>query len=309
MFGRCYRMIGRLVPIAGLLGALAAGIAAPSAHAEAPLASIDGTQFTGADAAQRQRISEAVERRRLSPREALDELINDRLKVLEAGRLGFRMTDAIVDDAYARAARGNGGVIAFGQKLRKAGISENAFKAKLRADMAWEVVMRSASRTTGRLSNAEITAALNQKAAEGATRVTDYDLQSVVFIVPGGGGSGAPQMAKARAARKQFSGCKTGFDALRGTVDVAVKPPFGRSSTDLSEQTVKMLNATPIDQLTEPFGSPEGIEMIAVCGKRERQDFAAARDKIEQEANGKALQARSATLLQELRAKADIKYR
>ncbi len=43
--------------------------------------------------------------------------------------------------------------------------------------------------------------------------------------------------------------------------------------------------------------------MIAVCGKRERRDFVGAREKIEREAEDRALASRAEAYLGELRAR------
>jgi peptidyl-prolyl cis-trans isomerase SurA len=288
-----------MLMVLGLQPALAGG----------PLATVNGAPLNSTDVQQRQKIGSLMQRVNLNRRQALESLIDDRLKVQEARRQGYNVDDRMVDESFGRLAQGNGGVAAFTQNLRRVGINDTALKSKLRADLSWELVMRSAARDVTRLSSAEIAATLNQKQAEGQTIVTDFDLQSVVFIVPGGSGSGAREIAKARAARKTFTGCDNGFSALRGTLDVAVKPPVTRSSSDLPAEFLAFLNKTPVGKLTEPFPSPEGIEMVAVCGRRDRQDLAAARERIDQEASGKALEARAGAMLAELRKKAVIEYR
>jgi peptidyl-prolyl cis-trans isomerase SurA len=277
--------------------------------AETAVALVNGTALTLSEVRQRERIGAVLERQKLNRQQATDAVIDDRLKIQEALRLGYRINDDIVQDSFERLARGNGGLQNFKEGLRKSGISETAIKNKLKADIAWDAVLRAGARNQKGVSNAEIDAALAQKKAEGQTLVYDYQLQQVVFIVPGGSGDGTKQAAQARAVRKAFSGCKSGFAALRGTVDVAVKAPFTRSSSEMSAELAALLSKTAIGALTEPFATGEGIEMIAVCARKERQDLASARSKIEQEAAGKATQARAASLLEELRAKASIEYR
>jgi peptidyl-prolyl cis-trans isomerase SurA len=277
--------------------------------AETAVAIVNGSSITLSDVRQRERIAAVLERQKLNRRQATDAIINDRLKIQEALRLGYRISDDIVADSFGRLARNNGGVQNFSEGLRKSGISEPAIKSKLKADIAWDAVLRAGARNQRGVSNAEIEAALAQKKAEGQTLVYDYQLQQVVFIVPGGSGDGSKQMAEARAARKAFSGCKAGFEVLRGTVDVAIKAPFTRSSSEMPAELAALLAKTPIGALTEPFATGEGIEMITVCARKERQDLASARSKIEQEATGRATQARATRLLEELRAKAAIEYR
>jgi peptidyl-prolyl cis-trans isomerase SurA len=297
----------RSISAALLALAVLAGLAMP-VWAERAVATVDGRTITQAEVRERSRLIQIFDRRRPSARQALDELINDRLKIQEAARRGIRVPASMVEESIGRLARSNGGPSAFAQNLRSSNLDEGALRRKLEANIAWDGVMRAAARDAGRLSKAELEAALSRKQAEGGTTVSDYDLQSVVFVVPAGSGGGAREMAKARAARKAFSGCETGFAALRGLVDVAVKPAFSRSSADLPAETVKLLNATGIGKLSEPFATGEGIEMIAVCGKRDRQDLAAAREQIERESASKAIASQSEALLKDLRARAEITY-
>ena len=91
--------------------------------------------------------------------------------------------------------------------------------------------------------------------------------------------------------------------------DVAVKPPVKRSSNQVSAQLNAILSKTPINHLTPPFPSDQGIEMIAVCEKSERVDTAAARAKAEEEVATKRRTAGTDDYLKSLRSKALIQYR
>ncbi len=278
-----------------------------AASAERPLATVNGTAITRLEAIERQRIAAAFEREEIDLKAALERAIDDRLKYAEAGRLGYRIEEPMVDQRLAEYARAAGGAQRLDSQLRSAGLSELALRRKIRADFAWELVLRAAARNIRRLRNAEITAAIGSAQEEGRTLVTDFDLQPIVFIVPQGADP-ARQMRRALAARKSFSGCRAGTSKLRGSVDVAIKLPYRRSSSEMSPETVAFLRKTPVGRLSEPYATGEGLEMMAVCGLKDRQDITAVRDRIDREASDRALQAEGKRVIERMRARADIVY-
>jgi peptidyl-prolyl cis-trans isomerase SurA len=66
-----------------------------------------------------------------------------------------------------------------------------------------------------------------------------------------------------------------------------------------------MLDATPVGRLTPPSRSAQGVEMLAVCNKSDRQDAAAA-DNLRNDMLFKKLQGESDKRYAEVRAKAII---
>ena len=283
-----------------------------SSQAQVLILTVNGAPVTKYDVDQRQKIARLVENRQLSRQQAIDEVVDDRLKVQEGQRLGFKVTEAMVDDTFDRLAQSNGRTaFDFTKALRQSGIDAKALKGKYRADIAWDAVLRGAKSSSAGVSNAELSAALQQQDAAGGTIATDYDLQSIVFIVPRGSSAAYVQrrQQEARAARTRFGDCQSGFAALNGAQDVAIKSPISRSSTELSDGVLKIIQKTPIGGLSEPFATPEGIEAVAVCGKRERRDLLAARTKLDAELTSKRETQQSSAYLQDLRQRAQIAKR
>jgi peptidyl-prolyl cis-trans isomerase SurA len=114
-------------------------------------------------------------------------------------------------------------------------------------------------------------------------------------------------MAQANAARARFTDCDTGVDYLRTLQDVAVRERIGRTSTELQKQTADLLAKTPVGRLTPAFTSAQGVEMIAVCEKNDRQDIGTLRAGIEQELQQKRVEGGTAAYMNELRAKVEIR--
>lgn len=301
LFGLCVRA-----------GVLAAGVAfgATVAQAQAVVAFVNGDPITSYDVDQRLRINGALGKRGGGRQEALRDLIDDRLKVIEARRIGYRISEDNVDEQMARIARSNNQtMLDFSQNLSKAGIDANAYKFKLKADYSWELAVGSKFKNAGSASGQEVDSIFETKVKEGGAKVTDYVLHSVIFVVPRSGEGAGQRERDANAARARFTDCQTGLEAMRQLRDVAIKPPVKRSSDQLSPQLAAMFAKTPVGRLTTPFRSDQGIEMVAVCEKTERVDTASLRSKAESEVATKKRAGEVEAYLKSLRSKAVIQYK
>ncbi len=279
---------------------------APPVMAQSSIAAVNGEPITNRDVEQRMKVSSALFRQPMSRPAALQELIDDRIKLAEGRRLGMRMTPAGLEDAMSRLATSvRQSPTQFEQNLVKAGIDPEAVKAKISAQAIWTELLRQRARSQN-ISNAELNAELERRTAKGDAKVTDYVIRQVVFVVPAGTNPGLRER-DANAARGRFTDCEAGVDYMRTLRDVAVKERIGRSSVDLSKQTLDLLAKTPVGRLTAPFRSEQGIEMIAVCEKNERQDNMVLRNQIEQELMQKRAEGTSSGYMNELRAKAEIR--
>lgn len=291
---------------------LFAGLALPAANAPAQaqsvVALVNGSPVTSFDIEQRIRIAALTERRRLDRKTAMRELVDDKVKLIEARRVGYRVTDEGVETEFLKMAKGNGqNEREFSENLKKAGIQPNALRDKIRADLAWVVLLRDQARRGSQVTNSELESAIEEKRRTTGT-VVEYTMRQVVFIVPQGGSVGARQQA-ANAARGQFDSCETGFDGLRKLKDVAVRGVIVRTSEDLSKPLLALLDKTPVGKLTPPSVTSQGVEMVALCGKKERTNPSAVRSEIAVNLSEKKITANAKNYIEELRKKVDIKYR
>lgn len=288
-----------------LLAAFAVGIA-PARAQRSGVAFVNGEAITSREIDQRMRVSSAIFRQPLSREAAVQQLIDDKVKAAEARRLGMRVTDQHQNEMLNRLAGSAGQRPAeFEQNLLKAGIEPDAVRAKISSEAIWSELLRIRSRT-GNVSNAELDAELQKRVAAGGAKVTDYVVRQVIFVVPSGVSPGQ-RLRDANAARGRFTDCETGVEAMRALPNVAVRERLGRTSVDLPKPTAELLAKTPLGRLTPPYSSAQGVEMLAVCEKNERQDVAYLRNEIEKEILEKRTQGSSDAYLRELRAKVDIR--
>jgi peptidyl-prolyl cis-trans isomerase SurA len=276
------------------------------AHAQSAVAVVNGEPITARDVDQRMRVQSQLFRQPMSRPAAIQELIDDKVKLAEGRRQGMRVTDAHLEEMMGSLAqRSRQTQVQFEGNLLRAGIDPSSVRAKISSETIWNELLRQRARSRN-VSNAELNAEMERRAAKGEATVTDYVVRQVVFVVPAGV-SPAARERDAAAARGRFTDCDSGVDAMRALRDVAVKERISRSSGEIGKPLNDMLSKTPIGRLTPPFRTEQGIEMLAVCEKSERQDNIALRSRIERELQEKSLTGTSASYLAELRAKAEIR--
>ena len=276
------------------------------ALAQNVLATVNSTPITNFDVAQRIRIAGLTERRRLDNRTALQELIDDQVKLIEARRIGYRVTDEGVDQEFQRLARNNRqSESEFNETLRRSGIEPSALRNKMRAGTAWQVLLRDQARRGTQVTNEEIEKALTER-RKTQKDIVDYELQNVIFVVGSGQSPGERERA-ANAARGRFTGCEAGMESFRELKDVAVRAPTVRSTEGMPEPLIKLLEKTPVGRLTPPFRTEQGIEMVAVCSKKSRDGASTLRGDVAAELAEKKILANSQGYLVDLRKRVDIR--
>jgi peptidyl-prolyl cis-trans isomerase SurA len=298
-------MMARIGAMAAVTAAIMAS-ASPAVAQRSGVATVNGEPITARDIDQRMKVMSMVFRQPISRQQAVEQLINEKVQGAEARRVGMKVTEAHQRDMMNRmAASVRQEPTQFEQNLLRAGIEPNAVKDKISAEAVWNELLRARARNNS-ISNAELNAELEKRAAAGGARVTDYVIRQVIFVVPPGVSPGQ-RIGQANAARGRFTDCETGVDYMRSLPDVAVRERVGRTSTDLPKQTQDLLAKTPVGRLTPAFASAQGVEMVAVCEKSERQDLGQLRAQIEQELQQKRSEGSSTAYMNELRAKVDIR--
>lgn len=298
--------------IGGMAAALAltalVALASPqAARAQAVVALVNSKPITSFDIDQRIRIAQLVERRRLDRKTALNDLIDDQVKIIEARRIGYRVTEEGVEQELNKLARANGMTEPqFEDALRKSGLSAAALRDKYRADLAWGALLRDRARRGSQVSNEEVEREYQER-QRTAKPLTEFELQPVVFVVARGASTASAERLAA-AARAKFTSCETSLEELRAMPEVALRATMRRNSDELQKPLLELLNKTPVGRLTAPQRTEQGLEMVAVCSKRERENPSTQKVGIAAELAEKRVSGSVKTYLEELRKKVEIRY-
>jgi peptidyl-prolyl cis-trans isomerase SurA len=274
---------------------------------------VNGLPITELDIAQRSKLMASMERKPVPRQEVINALIDDRIKIAKAKFYGFEIPESDVDTAFENMAKRQGASVAqFGQVLDRAGISVSGFKSRLKAELTWQQLIRGKFSSSLQVGETDVALALRSRGEDTKDDVGFvYTLYPVMVIVPSGSSETVID-AKRREAdnlRNRFASCDEGLKLARAVRDIAVREPITRSSADLSPQLRTLLGSMEIGRLTTPDVTPQGLQMFALCDKKQSNTDSPAKKEMRDQIFSKRFEAESKKYLEELRKQAMIEYK
>ncbi len=301
-----------------MVAACAAGLACLSGAVQPAAAStikilVNDSPITEYDISQRVKLLNATGNRSGNAQQAaIDELIEEKLKMQEARRLGVTASGSAVDNAFNTiASRVNMSPAQFSQALGQMGINPATLKKRLEADIAWSDVVRARFQREVRIRDRDIETALAKKGEEATTAAQDLVLQQVLFIIPAGSSDDfiRQRTRDAEDFRAKYSGCDTARELARNYRDIVVKENVRRSSTELPPAVSQILTQVPVGKASAPNKTNNAVEMIGICDRKETQSDAVARQQIESQMMNEQGERLARRLLIDLRQTAVIERR
>jgi peptidyl-prolyl cis-trans isomerase SurA len=287
-------------------------------HAHGPAAAqqivalVNGEPVTALDVERHSRIIQAFSRKSPSRKEALDELVDQKVKLAQAKRLEIDISEADLTRAMgAMAAQSGRSAADFTAALRQSGIDTAAFRIKLRSDLAWREVLQKMSPGSFQVRDADVVAALVARGEKTTAKAMQYTMRQIVFVVPRGSPDAfrAQRVREAEALRSKFNDCERDLALAREYREVVVKEPVIRISTDLPQRLQELLQKIPDGQMTPPEPTSAGIEVVAVCGRKETVADLSSRREIRNELLSQRVGVNEKEILEKLRRQAIIEYR
>ena len=292
---------------------LAAAIVAPAAAVAQVVVVANGSPITAYDIEQRSKLMATSTHKTPSRQEVIQELIDDRLKIAKAKSYGFEVSDAEVEEAYSNMAKAQHITTQqFSQMIERSGISPTTIKARMRAELTWSQLVRGKFSASLQVGESDVALALRSR-NESDTDVTGYiyTVYPVMFLIPPGS-SAAVLEAKRRDAeslRSRFVSCQEGLQFARALRDVAVREPVTRNSGDLAPQLRDLLATIPLGHLTPPEPTGQGLQMFALCDKKESKADSPLKREVRQQLFTKRYDAEAKKFLDEIRKQAMIEYK
>ena len=293
-----------------LLGALFATALAVTPASAQVVALVNGAPVTELDISQRAKIVQLTTGKSLGRKELLQQLVDDQLKIYIAKRYSIDVTNEDVQNAFATMAqRSHLTPEQMEQSLAKQGISLANLKLKIRADLDWGNMIRGRFSSSLQVNEADVRSAM-QSHADGAKETVGYNytLYPITFIAPRGSDLEG-RRREAESLRGRFESCSQGLKLARSLREVVVREPVHRSSTYLATQFRYVLDKMEIGKLTAPEATPQGIQMFALCERKESTSDSPAKKAIREEIFSKRFEAESKKYLEEVRRQSMIEYR
>ena len=297
--------------LAGLLFAAVVGV--PVAAGAQVVVIANGSPITAYDVEQRSKLDAASTHKTPTRQEVINELIDDRIKIAKAKIYGLEVSEAEVDQAYNNMAKAQHITPEqFAQVLARGGIAANTIKARIRAELTWGQLIRGKYASSLQIGDSDITKAMQGRNENQADMVGYiYTLYPVIVIIPPGS-SPAVIDSKRREAenlRGRFTSCKDGLAFARALRDVAVRDAVSRSSSDLAPQLRELLGNMEVGRLTTPDATPQGLQMFALCEKKESKTDSPVKTQLRQELFAKRFENEAKKYLEEIRKQAMIEYK
>jgi peptidyl-prolyl cis-trans isomerase SurA len=275
----------------------------------------NGSPITAYDIEQRSKLMASSSHKTPPRQEVIDQLINERLEVAKAKTYGLEVTDKDVDKSFnTMAQRQHITMPQFTQLLARMGIEPNTVKSRIRAEMTWNQLVRGKFGPSLEVGDSDIASALrarNEAESAGESIGFIYTLYPIVVVIPRD--SPAPvveaKRREAEALRARFATCKEGLDYARMLRDVAVREPVTRSSADLTPALRDLLGSMPLGHLTTPDVTPQGLQMFALCDKKETKTDSPIKHELRDKIFSQRFEAQSKRYLDEIRKEAMIEYK
>lgn len=293
-------------------GALAA-VPDRTAQAQNAVVVVNGDPITNFDIEQRAKLMQLSNGNKPASRqEAMEELINDRVKIKEAKKFNLDMSPSDVDAQYAvTGARMRLNTEQLNKVLEGRGIRPETLKLRIKADFVWSQLVRGRFGQSLIVGEKDIASAIEVKGdGKAAGDSFEYKMRPVVLLVPRGAAPATVELRKkeAESLRGRVQSCEQAEGFFRSMRDGVVRDLVTKTSADLPASLRELLDKTPVGQMTPPEVTRQGIEMVALCSRTtstETPQKREARDKL----FAQKYEAQAKKYLQEARRGSMIEYR
>jgi peptidyl-prolyl cis-trans isomerase SurA len=304
--------------LASLIMACAAGLfligrAAPS-QAQNVVAMVNGDPITNFDIEQRSKLSFLTTHKPADRQQVLNELIDEKLKIKEAKKFGIDPTSSDIEQSYgSMSSRMRITPDQLTKSLESQGIRPDTLKTRIRAEMVWTSLVRGRYKESLQVGEKDVAAAMQEKGGEEKPDVQsfEYQMQPIVLILPRGSAPAAieARQKEAEALRNRVQTCADANSYFKSMQNAAIRDIVTKTSADIPEVLRKVLDDTPIGHLTAPEVTKQGVEMVALCGRKPTTIDTPRKKEIREKMYAEKYEAKSKWYLQELRKGAMIENR
>lgn len=244
-------------------------------------------------------------------KEALDELIDERLKLQEAKRLNVVVGDDELDRIMRSIAEKNKMTEAeFAAHLKKMGADANIMRERFRANMSWQEVVRRRFGHQIAVTERDIDRFVERAPGSGGESV-ELQVQRITLPIPEKLDQKllAKRLAEGEALVRSGSGC-AGMAAQAASIAGARFENLGtRAAGTIAEPTRSLLLNARDGEMLPPSVAPGGVEIWAVCGRKSVAADLERRQNAQAELRQKEFEVLARKHLKDLRQDAAIEFR
>jgi len=304
----------RLSPlILGCAAALLLMAGGSPLRAQTVVVMVNGEPITNYDIEQRGKLNFLTSRKPAVRQDLINELIDEKVKIREGKKFGVDPSSADIEQSYAAmSSRMRITPEQLTKSLESQGIRPDTLKARMKAEVVWSSLVRGRFKQSLQIGEKDVAAAAQAGGSEKLeTEAFEYQLQPVVLIVPKGS---APTLIEARrkeaeALRNRVQTCEEANDLFKSMQNATIRSVVTKTSADIPAPLREVLDKTPIGHLTAPEQTKQGVEMVALCGRKPTTVDTPKKREIRDKMFVEKYEAKSKAYLQEVRKAAMIEYR
>ena len=282
-------------------------------HAQTVVVMVNGEPITSFDIEQRSRLIQISTHKTPTRQQVIDELIDEKVKIKEAKKYGVNPTASDIDQSYA----------SMGQRMRMSpeqltktlegqGVRPETLKARLKAEMVWGSLVRGRFKDSLLVNDRDVNEALKSSGDDQSkTEGFEYEMRPVVLIVPRGAAASVTEARRKEAdsLRERIQSCAEAAQLFKAMRNATIRDNVVKSSADLPPPLRDLLDKTPIGHLTPPEITRQGVEMVAVCGKKATSVDTPKKKEIREKMFAEKYEKKSKAYLEDIRKSAMIEYR
>jgi len=293
-------------------------LAGAPCHAQSVAVMVNGEPITNYDIEQRSKLDFLSSHKKLTRSEVIEELIDQKVKIREAKQFGVDPTASDVDASFAQMSeRMRMTPDQLSKTLEKQGIRPETLKERIKSEMVWTSLVRGRYKESLQVGEKEVAAAAavevksDDKDAKLETESYEYKMQPIVLIVPRGSTPAIfeAKQKEAEALRGRIQSCDEANAFFKSLPNAAIRDTVIKTSADLPAALREVLDKTPIGHLTAPEVTKQGVEMVALCGRKQTTVDTPKKKEIRDKMYAEKFEAKSKAYLAQVRKAAMIEYR
>jgi peptidyl-prolyl cis-trans isomerase SurA len=283
-------------------------------HAQTVVVMVNGEPITNYDIEQRSKLNFLTTHKPADRKQVISELIDEKVKIKEGKRFGVDPSSSDIDQSYAAmSSRMRITPEQLTKSLEGQGIRPDTLKARMKAEMVWTSLVRGRFKESLQVGEKDVAAAAVQVNAgdKQETDAFEYRMQPIVLIVPRGSAPAAieARQKEAEALRNRVQTCDEANALFKSMQNAAIRETVTKTSADIPAVLREVLDKTPIGHLTPPEVTKQGVEMVALCGRKPTTIDTPKKKEIRDKMYAQKYEAKSQSYLQEVRKAAMIEYR
>jgi peptidyl-prolyl cis-trans isomerase SurA len=292
------------------------GCGTPS-YAQSVVVMVNGEPITSFDIEQRSKLDALSTHKTPSRQEVIDELIDQKVKIKEAKQFSVDPSSSDIDASFAQmSGRMHITPDQLAKSLESQGIRPETLKERIKAEMVWTSLVRGRYKESLQVGEKEVAAAARAQGDGGKDEKLEaesfeYQMQPIVLIVPRGSPPTAieARVKEAEALRSRMQTCEEANAFFKSMPNAAIRDIVTKTSADIPASIREGLDKTPIGHLTTPEVTKQGVEMVALCGRKPTTVDTPKKREIRDRMFAEKFEAKSKAYLQQIRKAAMIEYR